>query len=109
MTDTMRENEMLKDSVRCMSIVMDDIALELGIEPHDYGDPDLIFDKIETLQAVKADAKELVRELVKALEIAGDQVHSSNAGWEPIESALTKAQAWLNESNSDKPQISQGR
>lgn len=36
-----------QDSIRCMSNVFDDIALELGIAPHNYGDPDWIFDKIE--------------------------------------------------------------
>lgn len=34
-----------------MSNVFDDLALELGIAPHNYGDPDLLFDKIDDYQA----------------------------------------------------------
>ena len=40
-----------KETIRCMSQVFDDLALELGIAPHNYGDPDLLFDKIDDYQA----------------------------------------------------------
>lgn len=47
----MTKTEHLQDTIRCMSNVMNDIALELKIPPDKYGEPDEIFDAIEALQS----------------------------------------------------------
>lgn len=65
------------ESVRCMSVVMTDIANLLGIPAKKHGDPDLIFEAIETLQggcALPATAPKVTRDglgtAVQAIEFA---------------------------------------
>ncbi len=38
------------ETIRCMSVVFDDLAGELGVEPHNYGDPDFLFDAVYKLK-----------------------------------------------------------
>lgn len=62
-----KRNESLRDSVRCMSEVLTDIANELDIPEKDHGDPDCIFDNIAALKHGQQQDRELIRELVEAL------------------------------------------
>lgn len=44
------EAERFSESVRCMSLVFDDIATLVGLPEEQYGDPDALIDAIESLK-----------------------------------------------------------
>lgn len=55
------------ETIRCMSVVFDDIAAQLNLPKEQYGDPDALLDKIEELQAAIAHERQLADELAEAL------------------------------------------
>lgn len=95
----MTEAEKYKDTIRCMSEVLTDIANELSIPEDQHGDPDLILEAIEQLRKCQQQDGESISELVEALEMAlyakaGNWQKGS--GWEKFsKSAIQKGKERL--------------